>query len=162
MKISGCCTDGTAAMMWKSIGFNTLLKVVARVIHWYIQSQALSAKRLSKELHDVLNVCVKVVNLLKAKSFNSRLFSALCSDEKYKTLFLHTEREFTQEWVRIGRPVTAASDNIILEVSSLVEGDPHIAVLEIADAVGISTGTAHAIVHENIYNPEVLCSLGGE
>ena len=58
----GCCTDGAAAMMGKNIGFNTRLKVVAphcRIIHCFIHRQALTAKKLSTELHDVMNVCVK-------------------------------------------------------------------------------------------------------
>ena len=41
------------------------------------------------------------------------------------------------------------SDKNILEVSALLE-DPHITLVEIADAVGISTGTAQAIVHDNM------------
>ena len=60
--IVGCCTDGAAAMMVKNIGFNTRLKVVAphcRIIHCFIHRQALAAKKLSTELHDVMNVCVK-------------------------------------------------------------------------------------------------------
>ena len=39
------------------------------------------------------------VNLLKAKSLNSRLYSELCSDEKHKTLLLHTE----VRWLSRGR-----------------------------------------------------------
>ena len=31
----GCCTDGAAAMMGKSIGFNTRLKVVAPPLPYY-------------------------------------------------------------------------------------------------------------------------------
>ena len=90
------------AMMGKNIGFNTQLKAVAphcRIIHCFIHRQALAAKKLSIELYDVMNVCVKVVNLLKAKALNSRLFSELCSDEKHKTLLLHTE----VRWLSRGR-----------------------------------------------------------
>ncbi|KAI6649014.1 Transposase [Oopsacas minuta] len=50
---------------------------------------------------------------------------------------------------RIG-PVSSASDKNILEVSALLEEDHHITLVEIADAVGISTGTAQAIVHDNM------------
>ena len=34
--------------------------------------------------------------------------------------------------------------------TSLVEKDPHVTLTELADAVGISTGTAHAIVHDKM------------
>ncbi|KAI6657079.1 hypothetical protein LOD99_15865 [Oopsacas minuta] len=55
-----------------------------------------------------------------------------------------------EDEARIGRPVSSASDKNILEVSALLEEDPHITLVEIADGVGISTGTAQAIVHDNM------------
>ncbi|KAI6655363.1 Transposase [Oopsacas minuta] len=55
-----------------------------------------------------------------------------------------------EDGARIGRPVSSASDKNILEVSVLLKEDPHITLVEIADAVGISTGTAQAIVHDNM------------
>ncbi|KAI6658791.1 Transposase [Oopsacas minuta] len=55
-----------------------------------------------------------------------------------------------EDRVRIGRPVSSISDKNILEVSAFLEEDPHITLVEIPDAVGISTGTAQAIVHDNM------------
>ncbi|KAI6650686.1 Transposase [Oopsacas minuta] len=55
-----------------------------------------------------------------------------------------------EDGARIGRPVSSTNDKNILEVSALLEEDPHITLVEIADAVGISTGTAQAIVHDNM------------
>ena len=44
-------------------------------------------------------MCVRVVNLLKARPLNSRLFAELCSDEDHQTLLLHTE----VRWLSRGR-----------------------------------------------------------
>ena len=53
-------------------------------------------------------------------------------------------------WPKIWRPVSATGDKLILEVSSLIEEDPRITPAELADAVGISTRTVHAIVRDNM------------
>ena len=59
-------------------------------------------------------------------------------------------RESIEDGAKIGRSVSAASDKLILEVSSIVEEDPYITLAELDDAVGISTGTYYAIVHDNM------------
>ena len=46
--------------------------------------------------------------------------------------------------------LSSTGDKVILEVSTLVKEDPHITLAELADAVGISTGTVHAIVHDKM------------
>ena len=45
-------------------------------------------------------------------------------------------RDSIEDGAKIGRPVSAASDRVILEVSSLVEEDPHTTLTELADDVG--------------------------
>ena len=47
---------------------------------------------------------------------------------------------------RIGRPVSSANDKNTPEEYALVDEDPHMTLVEIVDAIGISTGTAQAIV----------------
>ena len=59
-------------------------------------------------------------------------------------------RESIEDKPRAGRPISGASDKFVLEVSELLEEDPHISLVEIANAVGVSTGTAHTIVHETL------------
>ena len=46
----------------------------------------------------------------------------------------------------IGIAASSANYKNTLDESAVVEEDPHMTLVEIADAVGISTGTAHAIV----------------
>ncbi|PIK50480.1 putative SCAN domain-containing protein 3-like [Apostichopus japonicus] len=93
-----CCSDGAAAMMGKHRGFTARLKGVAphcKIIHCMIHRQALAAKKLSPELHDVLQTSVKVINEIKAKALNSRVFQKLCeeNDEEHTTLLLHNRSE---------------------------------------------------------------------
>ena len=59
-------------------------------------------------------------------------------------------RESIEDKPRAGRPISGASDKFVLEVSVLLEEGPHISLVEIANAVGVSTGTAHTIVHDNL------------
>ena len=61
--------------------------------------QALAAKKLSSILNNVLSVCIKLVNFIKSRPLNNRLFSELCIDEEHKTLLLHTE----VRWLSRGR-----------------------------------------------------------
>ena len=59
-----CCTDGAACMMGVNQGFNTRLKAVApqcRIIHCFIHRQALAAKKLSKNLNNMLFTYVKLL-----------------------------------------------------------------------------------------------------
>ncbi len=62
---------------------------------WVIRTthrKALAAKYLSNHLSDILNTVIKVVNYIKARPLNSRLFKLLC--EKMGSdinLLLHTK-----------------------------------------------------------------------
>ena len=42
--------------------------------------EALAAKGMPDSLKDVLDTIVKIVNFVKARPLNSRVFSALCND----------------------------------------------------------------------------------
>ena len=56
-----------------------------------IHRQALASKKQSRDLGDTLATVVKVVNFIKARPTNQRLFAQLCEDEAHQTLLLHTE-----------------------------------------------------------------------
>ncbi|XDV14310.1 hypothetical protein PO909_014582 [Leuciscus waleckii] len=92
--IVACCTDGAAAMMGRNKGFNSRLMEKAPdcvIFHCMIHRQALASKKLSRDLGDTLATVVKVVNFIKARPTNQRLFAQLCEDEAHQTLLLHTE-----------------------------------------------------------------------
>ncbi|KAJ4940763.1 hypothetical protein JOQ06_027055 [Pogonophryne albipinna] len=77
------CTDGAAAMTGRKSG------VIARAkernpmmiaTHFMLHRQALASKSLSPELQSVLSTVVSVVNHIKCKPLQSRLFGQLCRE----------------------------------------------------------------------------------
>ncbi|KAM4560543.1 zinc finger BED domain-containing protein 5-like [Odontesthes bonariensis] len=100
--VVACCTDGAAAMMGKNKGFNSRLKEKAPhclVFHCMIHRQALAGKHLCEDLNATLKTVVKIVNFIKARPVNKRIFAQLCEDEAHQTLLLHTE----VRWLSRGR-----------------------------------------------------------
>ena len=59
------------------------------------------SKKISPELHEILNFVVKCINLIKATPLDQRLFSSLCADmdADHKALLLHTD----VRWLLRGR-----------------------------------------------------------
>ena len=129
-----CCSDGAAAMMGKNRGFNARLKSMAphcKIIHCVVHRQALAAKKLSPELHEILQTSVKIINQIKAKALNSRLFKKLCeeNDEDHTTLLLHTEVRWLSRGRTLGRlfelreSVTEMLNNIKSEHAEIFADD---------------------------------------
>jgi hypothetical protein len=58
-----------------------------------------------------------------------------------------------------GRPSTSRNANIIENVRSLILEDHHLTVQEIADEVGISTGSAYSIVTEYLHMCRVVATF---
>ena len=61
--------------------------------HCSIHREALTAKGMAVSLKDVLDTTVKLMNFVKARSLNSHIFTALCSEmgSDHTTLLLHTD-----------------------------------------------------------------------
>lgn len=73
----GICSDGARAMIGKHSGFITKIQQVApqaKFIHCSIHSEALACKAMPTKLKDVLDQAVKVVNFIKSRALNSRMF----------------------------------------------------------------------------------------
>lgn len=103
--IVACCTDGAASMMGKNKGFNSRLKEKAPhclVFHCMVHRHALAGKHLCKDLNETLKTVVKIVNFIKARPLNRRIFAQLCEDETHQTLLLHTE----VRWLSRGKVLT--------------------------------------------------------
>ncbi|KAL1277275.1 hypothetical protein QQF64_023948 [Cirrhinus molitorella] len=86
-------------MMGRNKGFNSLLMEKSPhcvIFHCMIHRQALASKKLSRDLSDTLATVVKVVNFIKARPTNQRLFAQLCEDEAHQTLLLHMEVRFLE------------------------------------------------------------------
>jgi len=62
-------------------------------MHCNIHREALVSKSLLDDFKSVLNMSVKIVNFIKARPLQSRLFEKLCEemDSIHKSLLLHTE-----------------------------------------------------------------------
>ena len=61
--------------------------------HGIIYREALAAKKISAKLCVALQDAVKIIDYIKSRALNSRLFSSLCKemDSEFSSLFLHTE-----------------------------------------------------------------------
>ena len=94
--VIACATDGAPAMIDGHRGLTQLMKTATpgiMVIHCIIYRQHLVAKHLSAELHESLQVFIKVVNKIKTSALNDRLFRKLCQDkdEQFQRLLMHTK-----------------------------------------------------------------------
>uniref|UniRef100_A0A8C1M8T8 C2H2-type domain-containing protein n=1 Tax=Cyprinus carpio TaxID=7962 RepID=A0A8C1M8T8_CYPCA len=90
------CTDGAASMTGRVKGLIAQIKKVNPDVQWnhcIIHREALASKRMSPELHEVLNDAVKVINFVESRPLNHRLFERLCHDSgaEHQQLLLHTD-----------------------------------------------------------------------
>ncbi len=105
----GICSDGAKSMMSHHSGFiSRVIEVAPRAVwtHCTIHRQALAAKKMPNDLWSVLDEAVKIVNLIKARPLNARLFHVLCDELHYKQLLLHTE----VRWLSRGRVLARLFD----------------------------------------------------
>ena len=82
--VIACVTDGAPAMIGRHCGFIQHMKTVTlgiMAIHCIVHRQHLVAKHLSAELHESLQMFVKVVNKIKTSALKDRFFRKLCQDK---------------------------------------------------------------------------------
>ena len=95
-KLGSICTDGAPAMLGNKSGFAALVKnEVPHVVvtHCFLHRYALAAKTLPASLKDVLSICVKIVNFIRSRAVNHRIFKALCQElgSDNEVLLYHSE-----------------------------------------------------------------------
>uniref|UniRef100_K7F2Y8 DUF4371 domain-containing protein n=1 Tax=Pelodiscus sinensis TaxID=13735 RepID=K7F2Y8_PELSI len=88
--------DGTAAFTEVKKGFWDKVTEIAlhvKFIHCIIPRQAIAAKKLEPEVHKVLQDVIDVVNFIKTRPLNSRIFTILCNEmgSDHENLLYHTE-----------------------------------------------------------------------
>ena len=69
--------------------------------HCIIHREHLVAKKMSPELHEVLSDVIKIINEIRHKALNSRIFETLCQEmgSQYTHLLLHAEVILTRLFV---------------------------------------------------------------
>lgn len=103
-KCVGICTDGARAMTGRFSGLVKRIQDVAPEAKWThcgIHREALACKKIPACLDSTLKNAVKIVNLIKARATNSRIFTDICKElgSEHETLLLHTE----VRWLSRGR-----------------------------------------------------------
>jgi hypothetical protein len=83
-------------MTGKTVGVVARIKTVSKMCkssHCIFYRHALAVKRMPNALKSVLDNAVEIVNFIKERPLNSRLFKLLCNDmgSEYETLIFQTE-----------------------------------------------------------------------
>ena len=93
----GVCTDGAAAMTRHTAGFHARVRSASDTsitfTHCMIHREALVAKKISPNLNAVVQNAVQIINFIKSRALNTRIFANLCGEmeSEFKTLLLHCE-----------------------------------------------------------------------
>ncbi|XP_071053350.1 zinc finger BED domain-containing protein 5-like [Onthophagus taurus] len=106
-KCIAICSDGAKAMIGAKSGFIARLKEQmpnACWMHCFLHRQALAAKTLPQEYSQVLNIIINIVNSIKGKALQTRLFRIICEDmgALHRNLLYHTE----VRWLSKGKVLT--------------------------------------------------------
>uniref|UniRef100_A0A1Y1KZY7 HAT C-terminal dimerisation domain-containing protein n=2 Tax=Photinus pyralis TaxID=7054 RepID=A0A1Y1KZY7_PHOPY len=106
-KCIAVCSDGAKAMTGKNSGLVAKLKSIMPNVSWthcFLHRQALAAKVLPSDLNDVLKEVIKIVNSIKGKALQTRLFRIVCEDmdSLHRNLLYHTE----VRWLSKGKVLT--------------------------------------------------------
>ena len=103
--IGSICTDGAPAMLGNRSGFAAMLKKEIpqlKVTHCLLHRQALAFKTQRLYLKNALKSSMKIVNYIRSRALNRRLFLSLCQDVNRNdnhVLLYHTE----VRWLPRGR-----------------------------------------------------------
>lgn len=95
------CTDAAASMTGKVKGLVARIKKENEWTHCIIHRESLASKKMSSQLHKILNDAVRVISFIKSRPVNTRLFHRLCESmgSEHTELLLHTD----VHWLSRGR-----------------------------------------------------------
>ncbi|XP_072381911.1 zinc finger BED domain-containing protein 5-like [Diabrotica undecimpunctata] len=126
-KCVGLSTDGAKSMADHKAGLQARVKAVSPEVKWThccIHCETLVAKTLPEPLQKILNEVVQIVNYIKTRPLQSRLFSLLCKeiDSEHEHLLIHTE----VRWLSRGRILTRffkPRDEVRVEMKDIFNGE---------------------------------------
>jgi hypothetical protein len=118
-KCVGLFTDAAAAITGKHSSIVKRNKDIALNIKW-IHCFIHREEKTQPELHDVLNLAVKMVNSIESSALNTRCCAILCDQmgSEHRHLLFHTEvskMAFTKEDVTATLPTLRRSESIFAE-----------------------------------------------
>ena len=110
-KCIGICTDGARAMCGRNSSVVTSIlerDPNASWTHCNLHRAVLVSKHISDDFKNVLMTSVKIVNFIKSKPLQSRLFEKLCEEmgSNHKTLLLRTKIR----WFSRGKVLTRLAE----------------------------------------------------
>ena len=99
--------------------------------HCFLHRYALACKTLPKFLQTILSVAVKIINFIRARALNHRLFKELCREigSQHEVLLLHTE----VRWLSRGKILTRLLE-LHVEVSIFLTEKDNSLLQEFQDA----------------------------
>lgn len=111
----GVCADGAPAMMGKRIGFCKRVQEVSPgvvIIHCFLHRENLATNAIQPDLNAVLQDVIGMVNYIKSKALNSRLFRAMCEDfqSEYLNLLYHSGSRWLSRGKVLSRVVSLRTE----------------------------------------------------
>ncbi|KAK3892273.1 hypothetical protein Pcinc_003894 [Petrolisthes cinctipes] len=104
------CSDGAPSMIGSRVGFVTRVKgenpdVI--IIHCFLHRENLASQHLQPELHVVLNDVIQIVNFIKARALNSRIFRKICEEmgSHHQDLLFHSDVRWLSRGRILGRVI---------------------------------------------------------
>ena len=89
-------------MVGEERGFAAMVKrqnPAIEITHCCIHREAFMVKVLPTELSETMNDCIRVVNFIKARALNSRIFSLLCEEMgSHQSLLFYTAVRWHSRW----------------------------------------------------------------
>jgi len=104
----GICTDGAASMTGIHSGVVSRVKEVAHAhlisTHCFIHREQLAVKDMGENFNDILNQCTTIINFIRARAINSRIFSVMCKEfgSVYNNVLFHSHIR----WLSWGKVLT--------------------------------------------------------
>jgi hypothetical protein len=83
-------------MLGSRIGFCTRVKEVKPsvvVVHCFLHRENLATKEMQPELYSILNDAIQILNLIKSRAPNARMFLKVCEEmsSEHQDLLFHSE-----------------------------------------------------------------------